>query len=278
MRGAGAEHRLQPRQRPHQAVDHELGLEHLGRLRHPAGPRAVGEDLGLLAQPLGDLGGEPAQGGAERHAQRRRLPPLVEPELLVGPADARDRQRAVAPRRRLAHQQHRAGAQARDEDVPLARGFVHHRPAVDRTVARELPLQRREAGPARRHRQVDRRRATLQRRRVRLEVDLQRLRIVELLGDHQPVRQHGLHLAHAQQPLSERRGVDVEAQHAPVEGRQGGGVVVEQLLLAQRELLEVLRREQHPLVPVDGLRHAAGLGHGVCSTATSSACRWILRF
>jgi len=77
------------------------------------------------------------------------------------------------------------------------------------------------------------------------------------MRDDETVGHHALELEHAEDAVNEWNGIDFEMTHTPVERRDRGGVVVNEKLVTERELLEVLRREEHSFVPLNRRRDFA---------------------
>jgi hypothetical protein len=88
------------------------------------------------------------------------------------------------------------------------------------------------------------------------------LGLVRQVRDDQAIGEDGFQLQHPQRAVHEQHRIDAQVPHSPMERRDGGGVVVEQCLLALGRPLEMLRGEEHPLVPLQGGRHIrGGRGH-----------------
>ena len=110
----------------------------------------------------------------------------------------------------------------------------------------------------RRHRQVDEHRLLSHGARERPQVDLQFVALGRE-DDVKAVGHHGIERAHVDHAGSEFRRVVFVGADAPEVRKVAAGHGLNQRFEPQRQLLEVLRAEQQPLVPLDQIGY--DLGH-----------------
>ncbi len=166
--------------------------------------------------------------------------------------DLDERQRFIPLRRRPRPEAH-LGTQARNWDGPFTGGFIGHRFPVKRFKTGHVAPGRKSA--LRGHDEVHQQRSRLHLRHARREVKFQIDAQFRSGRDEKSVAHHGLHAKDAQPPADQRRTVVFKAPHTPRVAARERRHLLNEALDAAGKLLEMLRHQQHSLVPLDSVRN-----------------------
>ena len=98
---------------------------------------------------------------------------------------------------------------------------------------------------------MDRERPVTERGGVGLQIQLQILPAPKRVHHHQAIGEYRLQGKHPKYSDHQHGLIDLDPGYPPGERQKPPGMVVKQTILTKPELLEVLRRQQHSLVPLD---------------------------
>ena len=163
------------------------------------------------------------------------------------------------------------GLETGNGDLSIAGAFVDNGLAFYGVVSGQIALGGHEA--ASRHSQVDRDRLIV----YVLQRELKVLGLSGLVGNNQPIGHYSFQLDDPENSRGQKFLVDFKVANAPEKRRNRMEVIMDQALAALRELLEMLRRQQHAFMPLDRFRYLPAVHDAYLpSSVKSSSSRKIV--
>ncbi len=154
--------------------------------------------------------------------------------------------------------QRQAGFKARDRHFPLAGMFIRNRQSGHFLIPGQIPPRRTTAQTTYRHGQINRHRLAHQLALLFRQVQFQGHIIALNMRNNQAIGQHGFQFQHPEDAADQLHGINLQMANTPVEWAAGRGVIGNQFLTAHSQLLEMLRCQQHALMPLNGIRQFSG--------------------